>query len=107
MIFFNDPLPLDNPAEQAVRMCIEMHTRFAHLMQAWSKRGHELDLGIGIAQGYATLGVIGFEGRQDYVAGAPSVYGQSITDACISLAQTQPVLEQLARARRARGTRAA
>ncbi len=68
MIFFNDPLPLDNPAEQAVRMCIDMHVQFAQLMQAWRKQGHELGLGIGIAQGFATLGVIGFEGRQDYGA---------------------------------------
>lgn len=68
MIFFNDPLPLDNPAAQAVRMCIEMRARFAELTQAWSKRGHQLGLGIGIAQGFATLGVIGFEGRQDYGA---------------------------------------
>src|SRR5512140_519035 len=68
MIFFNDPLPLDNPAEQAVRMCIDMQERFAQLRQAWSNVGHELGLGIGIAQGFATLGVIGFEGRQDYGA---------------------------------------
>ena len=68
MIFFNDPLPLDNPAGQAVRMCIDMHARFAQMRQAWSRRGYELGLGIGIAQGFATLGVIGFEGRQDYGA---------------------------------------
>jgi len=68
MVFFNDPLPLDNPAGQAVRMCIEMRARFVQLAQAWRKRGHELGLGIGIAQGFATLGVIGFEGRQDYGA---------------------------------------
>jgi 3-deoxy-7-phosphoheptulonate synthase len=46
------------------------------------------------------------EGRQDYVPGEPSVYGQSITDACISLAQTDPLLERLAKAQQARGTRA-
>ncbi len=68
MIFFNDPLPLENPAEQAARMCLEMQAEFAPLRKAWRKRGHELDLGIGIAQGFATLGVIGFEGRQDYGA---------------------------------------
>lgn len=68
MVFFNDPLPIDNPAGQAVRMCIEMRTRFAQLAQSWSKRGYALGLGIGIAQGFATLGVIGFEGRQDYGA---------------------------------------
>src|SRR3954471_15006336 len=43
------------------------------------------------------------EGRQDYVPGKPSVYGQSITDACLSIEQTEPLLETLARARRARG----
>jgi adenylate cyclase len=68
MIFFNDPLPLDNPAGHAACMCIEMHARFAQLAQAWRKRGHDLGMGIGIAQGFATLGVIGFEGRQDYGA---------------------------------------
>jgi DNA-binding response OmpR family regulator len=71
MIFFNDPLPLDNPAEQAVRMCIEMQSCFAQLMQMWGKRGHDLEMGIGVAQGFATLGVIGFEGRQDYGALGP------------------------------------
>jgi len=43
------------------------------------------------------------EGRQDYVPGKPAVYGQSITDACLSIEQTEPLLETLARARRARG----
>ena len=43
------------------------------------------------------------EGRQDYVPGRPAVYGQSITDACLSLTQTEPLLEQLAQAQRTRG----
>jgi 3-deoxy-7-phosphoheptulonate synthase len=43
------------------------------------------------------------EGRQDYVPGQPAVYGQSITDACLSLTQTEPLLEQLAQAQRTRG----
>ena len=47
------------------------------------------------------------EGRQDYVPGQPAVYGQSITDACISLEQTEPLLEQLARAQKTRGVKAA
>ena len=68
MIFFNDPVPLDNPAGQAVRMAIEMQTAFARLAQGWNKRGYDLHMGIGIAQGFATLGAIGFEGRQDYGA---------------------------------------
>lgn len=68
MIFFNDPVELDNPAAHAVRMAVEMQQRFAQLNLGWHKRGYELDMGIGIAQGYATLGAIGFEGRQDYGA---------------------------------------
>jgi 3-deoxy-7-phosphoheptulonate synthase len=43
------------------------------------------------------------EGRQDYVPGRPAVYGQSITDACLSFEQTEPLLEQLAQAQQARG----
>jgi class 3 adenylate cyclase len=68
MIFFNDPVELDNPAAHAVRMAVEMQQRFVQLNIGWHKRGYELDMGIGIAQGYATLGAIGFEGRQDYGA---------------------------------------
>ena len=68
MIFFNDPVQLDNPAAHAVRMAIEMQQRFVMLNAGWQKRGYELHMGIGIAQGYATLGAIGFEGRQDYGA---------------------------------------
>ena len=66
MIFFNDPIKLDNPAANAVKMALEMQQKFSPLRAAWKKRGFELDLGIGIAQGYATLGAIGFEGRWDY-----------------------------------------
>lgn len=68
MIFFNDPVELDNPAAHAVRMATEMQQSFAQLNAGWKKRGYDLHMGIGIAQGYATLGAIGFEGRQDYGA---------------------------------------
>ncbi len=68
LIFFNDPIPVPNAAEQAVRMAVELREKFAALRSQWSKRGYELDLGCGIAQGYATLGTIGFEGRRDYAA---------------------------------------
>ena len=68
MIFFNDPVELDNPAAHAVRMALEMQESFLQLHTGWKKRGYELGMGIGIAQGYATLGAIGFEGRQDYGA---------------------------------------
>jgi len=68
MIFFNDPVELDNPAAHAVHMAVEMQQSFGQLSADWRKRGYDLSMGIGIAQGYATLGAIGFEGRQDYGA---------------------------------------
>jgi adenylate cyclase len=68
MIFFNDPVPVPDPAERAVRMAIAMRGRVHDLARDWEKRGYELALGVGIAQGYATIGAIGFEGRWDYGA---------------------------------------
>src|SRR3990170_3620742 len=68
MIFFNDPVPVANPAERAIRMAVAMRERVGELIQKWRRRGHDLDFGVGIAQGYATIGAIGFEGRWDYGA---------------------------------------
>jgi adenylate cyclase len=68
MVFFNDPVPCPDPAARAVRMAVAMRHRVMELSDAWRKRGHQLDFGVGIAQGYATLGKIGFEGRFDYAA---------------------------------------
>jgi class 3 adenylate cyclase len=68
MIFFNDPVPVPNPHERAVRMAIEMRERVIGLLERWRKRGFTLDFGVGIAHGYATIGAIGFEGRWDYGA---------------------------------------
>jgi len=68
MIFFNDPIPVPNPQERAVRMALAMRERVDELMRGWRKLGYELDFGVGIAQGYATIGAIGFEGRWDYGA---------------------------------------
>jgi len=68
MVFFNDPLTVPNPAERAVRMALAMRERVAALSSAWRKRGYGLGVGMGIAQGYATIGAIGFEGRWDYGA---------------------------------------
>jgi adenylate cyclase len=65
-IFFNDPIQLANPIANAVKMALTMQEQFVPMRVAWKKRGFDLDLGIGIAQGYATLGAIGFEGRWDY-----------------------------------------
>ncbi len=71
MIFFNDPLPVPDPAARAVRMAVAMRDRVGVLTDSWRRRGFELDLGVGIAQGYATIGAIGFEGRLDYGAIGP------------------------------------
>jgi class 3 adenylate cyclase len=71
MIFFNDPMPIPDPAARAVRLALGMQRSFVALSQAWRKRGHDLHMGIGIAHGAATLGGIGFEGRIDYGAVGP------------------------------------
>ena len=68
MIFFNDPVVIPNPAERALRMAVAMRDRVNEMSVGWRKRGYDLSLGIGIAQGYATIGAIGFEGRLDYGA---------------------------------------
>jgi class 3 adenylate cyclase len=68
MIFFNDPVPCANPAERAVRLAIAMRECTLSLARDWQLRGYTLGFGIGIAQGYATMGRIGFEGRFDYAA---------------------------------------
>ncbi len=68
MIFFNDPVPMPDPEERAIRMALAMRDRVAELIVTWRKRGYELDFGVGVAQGYATIGAIGFEGRWDYGA---------------------------------------
>jgi class 3 adenylate cyclase len=68
MVFFNDPVPQQNHVERAVRMAVEMRSRFVALADTWRHRGYELGFGVGIAVGHATLGRIGFEGRHDYGA---------------------------------------
>ena len=68
MVFFNDPVRCDDGPARSVRMSVAMRTRVRGLAETWARQGHDLALGIGIAQGYATLGLIGFEGRHDYAA---------------------------------------
>ena len=68
MIFFNDPVVVPDPAERALRMAVAMRERVNEMSTVWRKHGYDLSLGIGIAQGYATIGAIGFEGRLDYGA---------------------------------------
>jgi adenylate cyclase len=68
MIFFNDPVPIQDAAGRAVRMSLAMRERVRELTVKWRKLGHDLDFGVGIAQGYATIGAIGYEGRWEYGA---------------------------------------
>jgi len=68
MVFFNDPVPISDPAERAVKMAMAMREAAGNLIAAWRERGRELGFGAGIAQGYATLGQIGFAERSGYTA---------------------------------------
>jgi len=68
MVFFNDPVPIPDPAERAVRMAAAMREAAGQLIAAWRERGRDLGFGAGIAQGYATLGQIGFSERSGYTA---------------------------------------
>lgn len=68
IVYFNDPLPCPNPAERAVGLAVAMRSAVAALAQTWRRRDYQVGFGIGVAQGFATLGQIGFEGRFDYSA---------------------------------------
>src|SRR5262245_47152574 len=68
MVVFNDPVPVENPALQAILMALDMRTAIGGMIEKWRDLGHDLGFGIGIAHGFATLGTIGFEGRFDYAA---------------------------------------
>jgi class 3 adenylate cyclase len=85
MVIFNDPVPVENPALQAVLMAVDMRTAIGAMIEKWRLLGHDLGFGIGIAHGFATLGTIGFEGRYDYAAigtgqGLNTIRGDSTSD---------------------------
>jgi class 3 adenylate cyclase len=71
MVFFNDPVEVPDARERAVRMAVAMRGRVEVLVPKWRRRGYDLHFGVGIANGFATLGAIGFEGRWDYGAIGP------------------------------------
>jgi adenylate cyclase len=102
MIFFNDPFPVDAAAERAVRMAMASHEAFLPIAAAWEKLGHHVGLGIGIAQGEATLGLIGFEQRWEYAAIgnvpnlAARLCGQARAGEIILDAQTEQEVSQIA-----------
>jgi class 3 adenylate cyclase len=68
MLYLNDPIPVPDATLQAVRMAVAMRDRGAKLAAEWGRQGYDLDLGVGVALGHATLGRIGFEGRFGYGA---------------------------------------
>lgn len=68
LVYFNDPMPIDEPAWNAVRLAMAMRDRTGELSAQWHRSGHDLSLGIGIAMGFATCGLIGFDDRTEYTA---------------------------------------
>jgi adenylate cyclase len=68
MVFFNDPVPTAEPAKRAIEMALAMRDAAQGLLKTWREHGHDIGFGVGISQGYATLGQIGFAERMDYTA---------------------------------------
>jgi len=73
MVLFNDPIPCEDPAGDAVRLAIAMRTRMSELCQKWKRMGYRLGFGVGVSLGYATVGMVGFEGRFDYTASGTAI----------------------------------
>ncbi len=73
MVLFNDPLPCDDPAGDALRLALAMRERMAELCKGWKRLGHRLGFGVGISLGYATVGMVGSEGRYEYTASGTAV----------------------------------
>ena len=73
MVLFNDPLPCDDPAGDAVRLAVAMRARMAELCTQWKRLGYRLGFGVGVSLGYATVGMVGFEGRFDYTASGTAI----------------------------------
>jgi adenylate cyclase len=68
MVFFKDPLPTPDPARRAIDIAVAMREAAQALLRTWRRHGHDIGFGVGISQGYATLGQIGFAERMDYTA---------------------------------------
>jgi class 3 adenylate cyclase len=73
MVLFNDPLPCDDPAGDAIRLAVAMRERMAELCAEWKRMGYRLGFGVGVSLGYATVGMVGFEGRFDYTASGTAI----------------------------------
>ncbi len=68
MVLFNDPVPCDDPAGEAVKLAVAMRSKMRELCKKWKQQGYRLGFGVGVSMGYATVGMIGHEGRSDYTA---------------------------------------
>ena len=68
MVFFNDPIPCPDPVARACELAVAMREALQVVIESWRARGYQLGFGVGIAQGYATMGLIGFDERMDYAA---------------------------------------
>lgn len=73
MVLFNDPIPRDDPARDAVQLAIAMRERMAELGNDWKRMGFRLGFGVGVSLGYATVGLVGYEGRSDYTASGTAI----------------------------------
>ncbi|SDC91563.1 adenylate/guanylate cyclase domain-containing protein [Ruegeria marina] len=73
MVLFNDPIPCENPAGEAVRLAVAMRARMAELGRQWKRLGYRLGFGVGVSLGYATVGMVGSEGRFDYTASGTAI----------------------------------
>ena len=92
MVFFNDPVPCEDPARRATAMATAMRERAYELIAGWRRRGYDLGFGAGIAMGYATLGAIGFEGRLDY--GAIGTVTNLAARLCSEAGNSQVIIDQ-------------
>jgi len=68
LVYFNDPVPCPNPPARAVSMALAIREEIGTVVRSWRGRGHDLDFGVGIAHGHATLGTIGNNGLFRYAA---------------------------------------
>ncbi len=73
MVLFNDPIPCENPAGEAVRLALAMRAHMRDLSKGWKRMGFRLGFGVGVSLGYATVGMVGYEGRSDYTASGTSI----------------------------------
>ena len=73
MVLFNDPIPCADPAGDAVSLAIAMRARMTELGRDWKRMGFRLGFGVGVSIGYATVGIVGYEGRSDYTASGTAI----------------------------------